>query len=522
VIIVVCDNTDIAQYFFEQISGETDEEIEEGTGKKRKTTKVKRFNPGGVPFESLANSENRTVTVRSDSKMLADAEAGDSGSKQKEAERLRQLIANVGTKDTDGEHIRSVVSVQMLTEGWDANNVTQILGLRAFGSQLLCEQVVGRGLRRISYDYYVDGEGREMLPPEYVDVYGIPFSVIPFKGRSKDSPEPEDRPKNHVKALDERNHMEIRFPVVEGYVIDLTEAEIECDVAKVEPVKIEPIKTPTTVFVMPQVGIREGHVGSMDFKSEEHDREEFYAEHHLQTVQFEAARQILMRLTDQQEGRLRTWSRHRLFPQILGIVERFCQTRVEWNSQPSQELAHQIYLKPLVERLTDAIKPRDSEGNDRLLPVINRFTPWGTSADVTFSTVRQCYPTQKSQVDQVVIDTETWEQSVAHQLESSEDVEFYVRNDHLGFSIPYEFMGVSHSFFPDFIVRLSSNTNLVLEVKGMIDSREQAKFEAAKRWSRAVNNWGKMGTWVFHVCRDPNQLQNELQYHSRADFSKEA
>jgi type III restriction enzyme len=121
-----------------------------------------------------------------------------------------------------------------------------------------------------------------------------------------------------------------------------------------------------------------------------------------------------------------------------------------------------------------------------------------------------------------VIDTETWEQSVAHQLESSEDVEFYVRNDHLGFSIPYEFMGVSHSFFPDFIVRLSSNTNLVLEVKGMIDSREQAKFEAAKRWSRAVNNWGKMGTWVFHVCRDPNQLQNELQYHSRADFSKEA
>jgi type III restriction enzyme len=512
VIIVVCDNTDIAQYFFEKISGETEEEIKETVGKKTKITKVKRFNPGGVPFEALSNSEERTVTLRIDSKLLAEAESGLTGSKQKEADRLRQLIANVGTKGTEGENIRSVVSVQMLTEGWDANNVTQILGLRAFGSQLLCEQVVGRGLRRISYDFYIDEEGREMLPPEYVDVYGIPFSVIPFKGRKTDAKEPDDKPKNHVKSLDERLGMEIRFPVVEGYVIDLNDPEIECDVAKVESLKIEPLKTPTTVFVMPQVGVREGHVGSMDFKTEEHDREEFYEEHHLQTIQFEAARQILMRLTDQQDGPLRTLSRHQLFPKLLVIVENYCETRIEWSGQPKQELALEIYMKPLIERLTDAIRPKDSSGTERLLPVINRFTPWGTSADVNFTTVRQCYPTQKSQVDQVVLDTETWEQSVAHQIESSEHAAYYVRNDHLDFSIPYEFMGVSHAFFPDFIVRLASGVNLVLEVKGMIDSKEQAKFEAAKRWCRAVNNWGKMGRWAFHVCKDPNVLKTELAY----------
>jgi len=521
VIIVVCDNTDIAQYFFEKISGETEEEIEELAGKKKRVTRVKRYNPGGVPFEALANTEDATVTLRIDSKLLAEAEAGAGGSKQKEAERLRELIANVGTKGTDGEHIRSVVSVQMLTEGWDANNVTQILGLRAFGSQLLCEQVVGRGLRRISYDFYIDAEGREMLPPEYVDVYGIPFSVIPFKGRKTDAPEPEDRPKNHVKSLEERSAMEIRFPVVEGYVVDLENLEVECDVARVEPLRIEPIKTPTTVFVMPQVGIREGHVGSMDFQTAEHDRQEFYEEHHLQTVQFEAARQILTRLTNEQDGKLRSWSRQRLFPQILAIVERYCESRIDWSGQPKQELALEIYMKPLVGRLTDAIRPKDSSGKERLLPVINRFTPFGSSADVDFTTVRQCYPTQKSQVDQVVLDTDTWEQSVAHQIESASGAVFYVRNDHLGFSVPYEFLGVSHAFFPDFLVRLENGVNLVLEVKGLIDSKEQAKMEAAKRWCRAVNNWGKMGRWAFHVCRDPNVLKTELGYFSSRPASEE-
>ncbi|HUF61894.1 MAG TPA: hypothetical protein VMN36_07445 [Verrucomicrobiales bacterium] len=134
-------------------------------------------------------------------------------------------------------------------------------------------------------------------------------SLIPFKGRKSGSPEPDDRPKNHVKSLDERSEMEIRFPVVEGYVVDLNDFQVVCDVAKVEPLKIEPLKTPTSVFVMPQVGVREGHVGSMDFQTEEHDREEFYEEHHLQTIHFEATCQILMRLTDQQDGKLRSLSR---------------------------------------------------------------------------------------------------------------------------------------------------------------------------------------------------------------------
>ena len=140
-------------------------------------------------------------------------------------------------------------------------------------------------------------------------------------------------------------------------------------------------------------------------------------------------------------------------------------------------------------------------------------------AGIMDTTIRQCYPTQRSQVDQVVLDTQTWEQSVAHQVESSDAVSHYVRNDHMGFSIPYEYMGVSHAFFPDFIVKLKNGVSLILEVKGLVDDREKAKFEAAKRWCSAVNNWGKMGTWQFHAAKDPNHLAKELEFLARQSVS---
>lgn len=505
VIIVVCDNVQIAQVFFEMISGETEEEIEDAEGKK---TKVKRYNPGGVPFPLLANTEKKMVTLRIDTALLNEAESGEGSTKIKEAQRLRELVANVGTKGTPGEDIRCVVSVQMLTEGWDANNVTQILGLRAFGSQLLCEQVVGRGLRRIDYT----PDANEMLSPEYVDVFGIPFSVIPFKGRPKDTPEPEDKPKNHVKALPERYKYEIRFPRVTGYVVDLGRPAVSCDVSKVEHLTIQTLENPTEVFVSPQVGIRTGDLGSLSFETTKLDREEFYANHHFQTVLFELTRVIVNRLTDTADARFRLFSRQQLFPQVLNIVREYAETRIEWNGVDKRELALVKYAQPLVELLTAAIVPDDARGEPPILPVIDRFNPWGSSADVTFSTQRECHPTMKSHVDQVVLDTQQWERSVTFRLESSEVVVFYVRNDHLDFSIPYEFMGVSHLFFPDFIVRLTNDVNLVLEVKGMINEQQKAKFEAAKRWCKAVSNWGKAGRWEFHVGKDPETVKMELKH----------
>jgi type III restriction enzyme len=518
-LIVVCDNTDMAQVFFEKISGETVEEISEEDDEGTVTTrKERRYNPAGVPFPDLANTATRTVTLRIDSKLLAEAEVGSAiGSKLKEAERLRELIASVGKSGTPGEHIRCVVSVQMLTEGWDANNVTQILGLRAFGSQLLCEQVVGRGLRRIRYEDYIDEKtGEERLRPEYVDVYGIPFSVIPYKGREGKTPEPDDKPTNLVQALVERAAMELRFPNVEGYVMELHQHRVRCDISKVEPVVIKPTDFPTQVYVQPQVGIKEmGQRGSGDFALEKHDREEFYALHHIQTILFEITRLIVARLTESQPGkeaRLKHYARHQLFPQVLAIVEEYANRRIQWNGCAPQELALEVYLRKVVEQLTDAIEPDDSVGEPPLLPVINRFRPYGSTAEVRFTTTRPCHVTFKSHIDQVVLDTETWERSVAFQLEASEVVVCFARNDHLGIEIPYEFYGGAHKFLPDFVVRMKSGVRLLLEVKGLHGEKEEAKFQAAKRWVAAVNNWGRMGRWAFHVCRSPDMLKTEIEY----------
>src|SRR3954463_16330576 len=161
----------------------------------------------------------------------------------------------------------------MLSEGWDANNVTHILGLRAFRSQLLCEQVVGRGLRRMDY---TPDPGTGLLTAEYADVYGIPFSIIPFKGREADTPPDEDRPKNHVRALPERSAFEIRYPVAEGYAFDLRRDAIKADIAGMERLAIEPEYEPTAVFVQAQVGYRVGPPSaSGPAEYVEHDRAEY-------------------------------------------------------------------------------------------------------------------------------------------------------------------------------------------------------------------------------------------------------
>src|SRR5438093_105741 len=112
-----------------------------------------------------------------------------------------------------GRDVRCIVSVGMLTEGWDCSTVTHIIGLRPFMSQLLCEQVVGRGLRRASYDDF-DEQGR--LHEEVAKVFGVPFEVIPFKANKQAAPPPPVK-RFHVHALPNRAHLEIKFPRVEGY-----------------------------------------------------------------------------------------------------------------------------------------------------------------------------------------------------------------------------------------------------------------------------------------------------------------
>ena len=519
VMIIVCDNTDIAEVFFRKISGEQEVEVigeNDGKAKKKKATKT-AYGNGSVFPDLLSNEEGLLRTLRIDSKMLADAESADSTKNRTQAaEELRQIVATIGKRGKPGEQVRCVVSVAMLNEGWDAQNVTHILGLRAFTSQLLCEQVVGRGLRRMNYT--PDPE-TGLLTEEYVDVYGIPFSVIPFKGRPRGKTEPIDKPKNHARAIPEREEYEIRFPVVEGYAFALRKNEIKADIKAIVPLNVEPEYTPTAVFVKPAVGYETGGPSVLGpGKSEEHNREEYYRTTHIQAIKFEIARRIVWNLVGDSKSHpnpdshpaLRLQSRHRLFPQVYNLVNAYIERKVDFRESNPCELGQEKYVTRVVERLIAAIQPDETQGEPPLLPILNRYKPIGTSADVDFMTTRACHSTERSHVNQVVLDTQTWESSATFRLEQSDVVDYYVRNDHLGLSIPYEYTGVSHNYEPDFIVRLKNKANLILEIKGFEDDQERAKYGGANRWVSAVNNWGQLGRWAFHVCRDPQLLVEEL------------
>jgi type III restriction enzyme len=524
VMIVVCDNTDIARVFFENVSGqseiedvvaETEDEEEESKARRKRPRKRIVYGATKSSFPELfQNEEGRRWTIRIDSKQLDKIESGDPDATRDESIReIREIVNTVGKPGKPGQDVRCVVSVAMLNEGWDASNVTHILGVRAFGSQLLCEQVVGRGLRRMNYT--PDPE-TELLPEEYVDVYGIPFSVIPYKG--KPSRTPADRPVNHVYAMPERSVYEIRFPNVEGYVYALKKPSIKVDFDRLERMVIEPEETPTATFLRIVTDHLEGgaHGGGIG-EYVEHNREEFYAQHHIQEIEFEIARRIVAELVGEGAqapikggAKTRGLARHELFPQVLRIVRRYVAERVDFRGVNPCELGLEKYVRRIKERMLDAITPDEQGGEVPLLPLLDRYKPIGSTGEVDFTTKKNVHSAQRSHVNAIVLDS-SWEQTAAFYLEAQNGpVAFFFKNDKPSLRIPYEYDGVQHHFLPDYIVRLASGKTIILEIKGAEDDQDRAKFQAAQRWVSAVNAWGRLGRWEFIVCRDPHQLPRQL------------
>ena len=528
VMILVCDNTDIAEHFHRMISGEEtviveaeedEDEEEDGAAprKRRKAKPVKRYGAGMQGFPELANSAGQERTIRIDSNLLAAAESGDPNATRKEAaEELRRIVSSVGKPGAPGAQIRCVVSVNMLSEGWDANNVTHILGLRAFGSQLLCEQVVGRGLRRMDY---TPDPVTGLLTEEYVDIFGVPFSLIPFKGRKPgDPPPPEDRPKHEVLAMPERAAFEMRFPVVEGFVVDLKRNLVRCDVDQVGKIKLDPWSTPTAAFVRPQVGYAVGSPSTQTgFGFDVVTRDEYYRNTHLQTIAFEITREVVRQLVDAanpRAERLRRTGRATLFPQVLRIAQAYIERRVDFNGLNPCELGLQTYADRVVGLLVAAIEPDTEQGETAILPRLNRYRPIASTASVRFKTVKPVVGTSASHLNFVAADTKSWEQAAAAQIEmlaKSGDVICFARNDHLELNVPYEFYGQPRIYEPDFIVRLRTGLQVMLEVKGQPHPETEAKHEAAKRWVAAVNHWGQLGRWHFEVAWDPQKLGDQIR-----------
>ena len=415
---------------------------------------------------------------------------------------LREVMNTVGKTGKLGENIRCVVSVSMLTEGWDANTVTHILGIRAFGTQLLCEQVVGRALRRMSYTAEprsIDVPGGpvevEAFPVEYAEVYGVPFSFIPTSGGPTD-PKPGPIP-THVRALPEREaRCEITFPRIDGYRYDLPAERLDARFSKRSELTLSTADLPTKVQVDPIVG--ESSIHTLDELKKVRERE----------IDFRLARAVLERYFRDRDGNVRPW----LFPDLLQIARDWRQQCLIRKDNTFPQLLILIeHLSDATDRIYKAIVAAEP-GQKRLLPIPKPYDPIGSTRWVRFDTVRPTYKTaaDRCHVSHVVADTGSWEQKMAQTLEDMPEVIRYVKNHNLGFLIPYTINGQQKNYVPDFIVHIDDGhapddpLQLIVEVSGQANKKKEAKASTAEAlWVPAVNNAGEWGRWAFIEIKDP-------------------
>src|SRR5690606_8512622 len=233
----------------------------------------------------------------------------------KKEELLRTIVDNVGKRGTAGQDLQNVISVAMLSEGWDAKNVTHIMGLRAFTSQLLCEQVIGRGLRRVSYDTEPvecpDGKVRQLFKPEYVNVFGVPLSIFQDVSESGEAPSPP-KPSTQIESLADRAELEISWPNVLRVDV-VVRPELTIDWAKVPPLKIDPAQVVVSAELAPALG------GAADLsKAVAIDLEAIPEEFRLQRLLFRAAHKAMTTLQHGFAG-----GRELLIQQLVRLVEQF-------------------------------------------------------------------------------------------------------------------------------------------------------------------------------------------------------
>lgn len=518
VFIVVCPNTVVSKLVYDWIAGQEVVADGEITGVKPGNlsllSNVQGSRPLARPHTILIDSAQLESgeTMKDDFKKAVAAEIaafktdfrlrnpGADVEKITAEELLREVMNTVGKKGRLGEQVRCVVSVSMLTEGWDANTVTHILGVRAFRSQLLCEQVVGRGLRRRSYATNDEG----YFEPEYANVYGIPFQFISSDKPTKDPLPP--KPIQHVAVLEGREHLRITFPKLDGYRVELPDEDIWLDLADAPVFEIGSNTVPKWVEIGGVVGRRELEEGDA-------------TRYRPQEVAFALAKRILEQRFNS-AGDKRPW----LFPKLVRICRQWIEQKVDL--EDGYSLGHLMTITEArvlaAEAVWNAIVRHAGSRRARLRPMVNRFDPQGSTADVDFLTRKATVPTEKSEVSHVTLDGttgNTWEQLLAAELELNPNVAAYVKNDHLGFTIPYVHKGRSHSYLPDFLVRLKDPYDhdveriLIIEVSGSHKSpgpTAQKATTARDSWCVAVNNHGGFGRWGYTEMTNPLEFKAHL------------
>jgi len=417
---------------------------------------------------------------------------------------LREVMNTVGKLGKLGEHVKCVVSVSMLTEGWDANTVTHVLGVRAFGTQLLCEQVVGRALRRMSYA--ANEEGR--FEPEYAEVYGVPFSFIPCSGSTKE-PKPGPLP-TRVRALENRIACEIKFPRLAGYRYELDDGFLTARFNEDSQLALSTADIPTKTENAPIVG--ETSIHTLDDLRRHRENE----------IAFLLAKLTLEKYFRDDSGGEKPW----LFPQLLAIAKRWLAECVTLKDGTFiQLLLLREFAHDAADRIYGSVVP-SGNGARSLKPILRPYDTTGSTRYVDFDTTRPVYATRedKCHISHVVADTESWEQKMASVLEDMPEVLRYVKNHNLDFTIPYTLNGEERQYHPDFIAVVDDGAgsenplNLVVEVTGEKKKDKVAKVAAARTlWIPSVNNHGGFGRWAFLEVADPWDAQNLI----RASLQKE-
>jgi type III restriction enzyme len=499
VFIVVCSNTTVSKMVFDWIAGyaQTDADgnatIRNGSLKlfsnARDGTWIDRPNSLLIDSAQLESGEAMDATF----KQVAANEIAEFKEELKlrggnpdeitDEDLLREVMNTIGKKDKLGEQIRCVVSVSMLTEGWDANTVTHILGVRAFQTQLLCEQVVGRGLRRKSYEPNAEG----MFEPEYAEVFGVPFSFIPTVGTAKPVVQ---KPVHRVYALPERKELEISFPRVIGYRWDMPMEHLDASFTPDSTLTLRTDEVPTRSQLDPIVG-----------ESVETNLDELKG-YRRQQVAFTLAKRVVENYLLDAEQRPKPW----LFPQVLPIVDRWmCECVVTQGGAFEQMLLISQYSHAAAEKIQSAIV-RGTAGEKRLLPILRPYDAMGSTAEVNFDTTRTVYTTAKSHLNYLVEDS-GWESKVGETLDHLDEVIAYFKNPGV-LRIPYTHEGAQGHYIPDFVVRINDGRpdplNLLIEVTGERKKDKVAKVDTARTfWVPAVSNLGEYGRWAFTEITDP-------------------
>lgn len=472
------------------------------------------FDHGRIPIPELCDPN---LTIHIDSKTMDAAtnisvstadEEDTKLSKADLAAILRETVDTVGQKGKRGEQIRNVISVGMLSEGWDAKTVTHILGLRAFSSQLLCEQVVGRGLRRTSYDLKA---GTDMFSAEYVNIFGIPFTFLPHES-TDDGISPETPPKTQIEALQERIDFEISWPnIVRLDRVYRHHLSIELD--KIEPLILDPAETRLRADLAPIID------GKTDLtKCTEIDLQKLDAELRIQSIIFETAGQVydLMKSSWQEKA-----TKFVLLGQVIRLVEEFIKsdkiviinTRGELNLI-RQRIIYMMNMNKIVQHLWSFIKLEQSEN---VVPVFDSTKRIRSTGDMpTWFTSKPCFITTHSHISHCVFDS-SWEATESYLLEKNPNVVAWAKNDHLGFVIQYVFGGVICKYLPDFLIKLNNGKILILETKGQETLRDKEKRKALTEWVKAVNNIGGYGTWCNDVSYSVADVDNIIVKHLSAE-----